>query len=343
MATTLAASTYTVFATVLGVRYELSVTVRMGSYARFADNNQAVSPEQLAGMTAHTIATWQRVIEAVMNGSYEIAPFAGHEWPSAQAKQGVSIEESEPFVTVWNKEWNSKGLGITVHSWDNGTTALFAAYSMLQGIEKLAPYADKFGIEKLEFAPLHKTPTPKPSAAPKRDIDDVDSFLNDPATHGVTPPQASAKQGNVYVRPAMAGSIPNTIKLQKGAKGKETFEMAILPTTPYSSNAADFQEKDLIAYPIQGAIRYEGGSSGFYFAIPVPQSEIRVYVREATNFDGKTIESDSQKLAQHLGLKDMELSQGMKWNVPATHIAMKVGKVGNKGQFKNYQGLYELK
>lgn len=335
MATNSAATVMDAYATMGGVRYQLNITVRIGD-----DAPANLSSEKVQGMVAHTIATWQRAMDAVLTDTWHIAEFGGKVWPSAEEKQGVTVRNNhEPYVTVWNR--GGAAVNITVHSWDNGVYALETAKDMLAGLEKFKEYANAFGFEAFEFASLHKaaTNTPKPTAAPKRDIDDVDSFLNGDSES----PHASTKQGNVYVRPAMAGTIPNTIKLQKGAKGKETFEMAILPTTPYSSNAADFQEKDLIAYPIQGAIRYEGGSSGFYFAIPVPQSEIRVYVREATNFDGKTIESDSQKLVQHLGLKDMELSQGMKWNVPATHIAMKVGKTGDKGQYKNYVGLYELK
>lgn len=295
---------------------------------RIRQSNPALHGQTLTDLTVATVGNWIRAWKAIKSDTWKV------DSKSAEEQYGVTrSEHAEPYVTVFNKDWN--GLSITVHSHENGQGAVTAAAAFLSMRD--------FIQDKTPQLFQATTPTPAPSAAPKKDINDVDSFLNDPATHGVTPPQASAKQGNVYVRPAMAGSIPNTIKLQKGAKGKETFEMAILPTTPYSSNAADFQEKDMIAYPIQGAIRYEGSSSGFYFAIPVPQSEIRIYVREATNFDGKTIESDSQKLAQHLGLKDMELSQGMKWNVPATHIAMKVGKTGDKGQYKNYVGLYELK
>lgn len=353
--TSLAASTYTVFATVLGTRYELSVTTRIGSYARFADDNKAVSPEQLAGMAAHTIATWQRVIEAVINGSFEIAPFLDKAWPSAQEKQGVTIEESEPFVTVWNKEWNSKGLGVTVHSWDNGTTALFTAYSMLQGIEKLAPYAEKFGIEKLEYAPFPaiKTPTsptppaqaPKPAASP--DKDDIDAWMKDDAKAKLSAVAKPTKALNVYARPAIIGSLPNTIKLQKGQKGKESFEMAILATTPYHAMQVQYQEKDLVAYRITGKFRYEGDSKGFFFEIPVENSIIRIRQKEATQFDGKLIESDWQKLVKHLGLETHSLEQGYSMEVPATHIALKAGKIGkddsgNDIQWKNYSGLYAL-
>jgi len=349
----LAASTYTVFATVLGVRYELSVTVRMGSYARFADNNQAVSPEQLAGMTAHTIATWQRVIEAVSNGSFEIAPFGDKAWPSAQAKQGVGIEETEPFVTVWNKEWNTKGLGVTVHSWDDGTTALFTAYSMLQGLDKIKEHAARFGIDKLEYAPASQSPKNAPNPAKSaKDINNMDEWL-EPDTQATkasdydnTGMQATQAL-RAYVRPAKAGSLPDTIKLQKGAKGKESFEMAIVPKAPYHAMNPQFQDKDLIAYPIMGKIAYRGDSKGFFMEIPVPQSSIRIRVKDATQYEGKLIESDWQKIIKHMGLETHTITEGQVFEVPATHIALKAGKLGkdehgNETQWKNYVGFYVL-
>lgn len=300
-----------------GQRHELIVRIRQ--------SEPPIHGELLTALAVATVGTWLRAWRAIKQDTWQVSDV------SAEEKNNVTRpENSEPYVTVFNKDYD--GLSITVHSHENGQGAVTAAaawVSMRDFIQDKTPTL---------FAPTVVQNPPK--APEKRDINDIDGFL-----HNTPPqtPQTGATQGNIYVRPAMQGTIPNTLKLQKGAKGKETFEMAIAPTTPYSANAVEFQEKDLIVYPIMGAIRYEGGTSGFYFAIPVPNSEIRVYVREATNFDGKTIESDSQKLAQHLGLKDVELSQGMKWQVPATHIAMKVGKTGDKGQYKNYVGLYELK
>lgn len=296
-----------------GKRHELIIRTRKAG---------DVAPDTLRELTKKTVGIWLRVWSAMVHNKELDAMQA----PEQAPEQALNVPSSnEPYVTVFNKDY--QGVSITVVSSDNGHGALDATYALHMALVDIETAMPK----------LLQAPQNAPKQAEKRDINNVDSFLED------TAPQTAQKASNVYVRPAMAGSIAGTIKLEKGAKDKLTWETAILPSTPYSSNAAEFQAKDVIVYPIMGAIRYEGSSSGFYFAIPVPDSEIRVYVRDATVFEGKTIESDSQKLAQHLGLKNVELSQGMKWDVPATHIAMKVGKTGDKGQFKNYQGLYQLK
>lgn len=343
MGTNLAASSYEVEVQVLGQPFILSVTVRIGETAQMGDmplNTGVVSLEQLYSMATYTIATWQRVMSAIMSNTWKIEAFKGKAWESAEVHAGIKQDENEPFVTVWNKESN-RAIGVTVHSWDNGDYALFTAYALVTGLKKIQEYAPQFGFDKLSFNSL-----PSPKEAPKKDIDDVDSFI--PPYSGFTQPAnkqtadiPKTTQVKAFVRPAKLGSIPNTIKLEKGAKDKKTWETAILPNTPYSSNSTDFQEKDILVYPILGKIQYKGGANGYYFAIPTTQSEIHIWQREAINHNGSLIESDSQKLIKHLGLTG-ELTQGMAWEVPATHIAMKVGKTGEKGQFKNYSGLYAL-
>lgn len=296
---------------------------------RFAPILEKAHADTLSMLTVKTISTWMHAWKAIKHQTWEVEAQSAEMITSNEYKQDFRTK-SEPFVTVFNKRYDA--LSITVHSNENGQGAVNAALAL--------SHARGFIAEKMPTLFEAPTEPQKQAKAPeKRDLDNVDSFLHDapPQT-----PQTGMTQVKAFVRPAMQGTIPNTLKLQKGAKGKETFEMAIVPTTPYSANAVEFQEKDLIVYPIMGAIRYEGGTSGYYFAIPVPNSEIHIKVKEATQWNGQSIESDSQKLAQHLSITG-ELTQGMKWNVPATHIAMKVGKTGDKGQFKNYVGLYELK
>lgn len=288
---------------------------------RIRQSTPTLHGETLTALAVATVGNWIRAWKAIKSDAWEV------DSKSAEEQHGVKrSEHAEPYVTVFNKDWN--GLSITVHSHENGQGAVTAAaafLSMRDFIQDKTPQ-------------LFQAPQNAPKQAEKRDINDVDSFLQDAA------PQAAQKASNVYVRPAMNGSVAGTIKLEKGAKDKLTWETAIVANQPYSYNAVQYQEKDLVVYPILGAIKYDADSSGFYFAIPTDNASIRIKVKDATLWNGKTIDSDSQKLAQHLGLKDVELSQGMKWDVPATHIAMKVGKTNDKGeQFKNYAGLYELK
>lgn len=175
MATIFATTTYTAFATVCGQRHELSVTVR---------NIGNCDTEALEGMTAHTIATWARAFMAIIDNSWKIAPFAGKDWVSACTQKNVENEAGlEPHVTVWNKAWQN-GIGITVHSWDNGNAALMAAASLMGGLDKLSELASKYqaiGIEKLEFAPfpsVKPTKTAKPAPTPPFDSNVVDMLKN---------------------------------------------------------------------------------------------------------------------------------------------------------------------
>jgi hypothetical protein len=340
-----AVSTYTVFATVLGTRYELSVTVRIGALCRLVEGGNGehyVSDEQLSGMVAHTIATWERVIEAVVTQSWELADFAGKAWPSAESKQGVTLQENEPFVTVWNKEWNSKGLGVTVHSWDDGYAALASAHAMIKGLEKLAPHADKFGIEKLEYAPLPsvKVETPKtPAIAPKKlDKDDVDSFL------GTTPPstQESSDSGASLPFRMFKQLAPNIIQVQEfkqGGGGDKYQKSAILATLPYHQKNVQYEDDSLIYYPITEAIQIVEGQFGTQALIPTANG--RVYVSMTNKSCEET--PDWHNFAQdlHENYQDLLDNRISKFYAPDCVLIMKTGKQKDAMQWKNYYHIYK--
>lgn len=340
MATVFATTTYTAFATVCNQKHELSITVR---------NIGNCDTEALEGMAAHTIATWARVYMAVIDNSWKIAPFAGKEWVSACKQKNVENEAGlEPHVTVWNKAWQN-GIGITVHSWDNGNAALMAAASLMGGLDKLSELASKYqaiGIEKLEFAPFPSLkPTEPVKTAPQgKDKNDVDAWLKETSDN---PPKTT--QVKAFVRPAMKGSVDGLIQLEKGAKDKKTWQTGILANKPYDAKAVQYNEKELIAFPLTGAITVKVWPDGTrYFEVPSIGAAIKFREEgERVLANGSKIESDWQSLAQHLGVAEHVIETGASFPVSATHIVMSIGKAGtdsngNPVQWKNYRGLYQL-
>lgn len=299
----------------------------------------------LAELTFRTIGTWLAVWRAYKSDTWLLEGRV-----SAEEAMKVSNPKtsSEPFVTVFNKNYDK--LSVTVHSHENGQAALDSVGALFYARDMLAK----------NMPQLLQVPEKPSVPPPAKDISDVDSFLDNEPKAPTTQPLPNAQgtvlhQGNVWTRAAIAGSLPDTIKIAQGSKDKPTQVMALLATEPYDYKVIKYQNKDIVLYDITGAITIKRDSKNNKQFIDVPTQggkSIRFYERgETITKEGKVIKSDWQNMTKHLGLEGVQIPDNYQAAQPPTndgaYIALKFGAVttkddGTKEQFKNYHGLFQL-
>lgn len=354
MGTVLASATYDARGSIGGVQYDLCVTTRIG------DTANAITSEQMQGMVAHTIATWQRAMSGVLTGTFEIEKFKGQAWPSAEEKQGVTYKEVEPYVTVWNKR--GAPINITVQSWDNGYYALETAKDLILGLAKFKEYSAAFGFDSFEFSPIGAAPTPKASPAPaksqasantgQKDLNNVDDFI--PPYNGGLPASNEAPKHDGHPTPSgllpfryFKRLAPNIIQLQEfkqGGGGEKYEKSAIEGTQPHHKETPQYDEGALIYLPIVGVIQFKEGKYGKQAIIPTVKG--KVYV-DATDSKGQekpewaTLSSDFYTEYERLNNDDEAklLATGAVLVLKASAVMAheKKGQV----QYKNYYRIYQ--
>lgn len=307
------------------------------------DSHPQVAAPLMAKLAQTTLGVWLKAWRAVKRDTWRIEspiiPEVKHEIPARL--------DGEPRVTIHNHTFETGKFSMTIHSHADGTGAIEMYGAQLALFDEISATMPRL------FNPHDNethTPPVKQQAPEKRDINDVDKMLGtQPPTPKEAPKPSPVKQGNVYVRQAKSGSIAGLIQLEKGKKDKPTWSMAIVASKPYSYKAPEYQDKEIICYPITGALTLrEWQDGGRSFEIPTINSKINIKeLGETILKDGTKIPSEWQNLIQHLGLKDQTLPTGFSIEVPATHVAMQAGAVlkdkqGADVQYKKYSGLYLL-
>lgn len=342
MATVSAASTTDAYATMGGVRYQLCITTRISD-----DAPASLKSEQLQGMVAHTIATWQRAMQAVLTGTWAIAEFNGKVWPSAEEKQGVTVRDNhEPYVTVWNK--GGAPINLTVQSWDNGVYALESAKDTLAGLAKFKEHASAFGFDSFEYTalpslkpaeaakPAPTPPAPKPATAQAKDKDDVDAWLKNASDS-----QSQAPEGDGLPFRHFKQLAPNIIQVQEFVQGggEKYQKSAIAATLPYHKSNVQYDDDSLIYYSITGEIQIKEGQYGRQAIIPTDKG--KVYV-DATNKAGEE-SPDWHNFAQDLRDEYQRLANddNAKLFAPNCLLVMKTSKTKDNKQYKNFYHIYQ--
>lgn len=274
-----------------------------------------------------TVGVWLRVWSAAMNGRDTIEVAA-----SPEQALGVT-NNGEPFVSVFNKDY--EGLSINVVSSDYGQGALdcvMALHMALVEIETAMPQL---------INPQGNTQSSTPPT-PKRDINDIDGFLNDPATHGVDIPQSSAGTGKIANFRYFKRIAPTVIQLQEfiqGQPGKDKYQKSATEATiSFHKTNPQYDEGALVYFPITGEIQIKEGNYGKQAIIPTAKG--RIYVDAEYNGQEKP---EWAVLSQDLGDEYSRLAndESAKLFAPNAVVVLKMSELKDKKQYKNYFHIYQ--
>lgn len=306
------------------------------------DSSPQVAHSMMAELTLATLGVWLRTWKAIKSGATVIENAV-----IPERKLDIPARtDGEPRVTIYNHSFDIDALSVTVQSHGDGTGAL----EMAQGMAEFEALLLSKMPQLFEAAPK-TTPSPAKSQAPantgQKDINNVDSFLNDPATHGVTPPKEAPKHDG---HPTPSGLLPfryfkrlapNIIQLQefKQGGGEKYEKSAIEATLPYDKKASQYDEGALVYYPITGEIQFKEGKYGKQAIIPTARG--KVYV-DATDSKGQekpewaTLSSDFYTEYERLNSND-----DAKLFTSGAVLVLKVGKIDNGTQWKNYYRVFQ--
>lgn len=135
-----------------GEMHELIITTRfdgsMQTSTHYDDNGKLVVSEPIEGenaivacdeLTRATVRAWCQAWSAIKHHIYDI------DYPSPCHELGIALSDSEPYCTVWNK--NYKGLTITVQSSKPPLYAVIAAIGQAMAINAIHDSVKSAGVK----------------------------------------------------------------------------------------------------------------------------------------------------------------------------------------------------
>lgn len=293
MATSQPAATENLKLTIDGKAIELVITTRgngLDTGYRTLSGEKPPQADELAKLIPATIRTWLNVWRAIQDDSWKLTD----DKKSACETIGILESSFDPYVTVWNKDWN--GLSVTVHSWDNGQAALDNAARHKTGLEMFSKYAQALGVQ------IFGQPMPPPQAPTIPEAPAI-PVTDEPAPANVTPfPQAGESK---QFKPSR--KISDTlIQIETGKKDSPAWKDVQLASKHYDWKTVQYEDGMLVAYPIDNAIEVRDTMNNVQAVISTSMGRFQFYrnKKDSTEqtFDWQTFESQLFSVGYETGL-----------------------------------------
>lgn len=283
--------------------HELIITVR---------DNGDIASDVLGELVTKTVGTWLRAYAAVKLDKWSVG-----DAESAEQALGVTIETPEPFVTIWNKDFN--GLTLTVHSNENGQGAVDAYAAFQAGIDAVRDAMPQlFGdVQDTQATPDNVRPLPQQPTG-------------EPSTKGLP------TTGSPFIRSTKQGIADGFIAIESGKTDQPTFtKQAMIADKPYHWKDKQYKDAvDFVAYPITGAISVKEFDGQLSLAIPTEHNKT-IYIKNR----GTDNDYDWKGVRDKLALDEEKLEAGQSAMIPASYIVLKLNS-SEDAQYKNFYGFF---